>query len=103
MGWNNVQRLCTFSQEWESAKEVFTLKTEILQCFTFLKQHLKQKKLSKWSFFKPLERFWRVNIKSGLTSCIFSFEMQVMVKRRFENQIALDHTNLKNDQILYFN
>lgn len=43
MGWNNVQRLCTFSQEWESAKEVFTLKIEILECFTFSKQLLKQK------------------------------------------------------------
>jgi hypothetical protein len=65
--------------------------------FHIVETTFERKQLSKWSFFKPLERFWRVNIKSGRTSCIFSFELQVMVKRRFRNQIALHHTNVKNN------
>ncbi len=81
------------------AQRRFSLWNWNLKMFHIFETTFERKKLFKWSFFKPLERFWRVNIKSGLASCIFSFEMQVTVKRTFGSQIALDHTNVKNDQM----
>jgi hypothetical protein len=96
IGWKNVTRFkCILTNVWNCIKSEslaflndnpLKVGIGVSKCFESLEQKYKWKILFKLIFY-IIEKFWSVNIESGLAFSIWRFEVQVIVKSKVENKI----------------